>query len=83
MKEFEETVYKLQRFIKAAALEVRVKPGELKLIELVVCADPLLYAVHLRDFFSNHADEIQRKDVAAEVKKAKAIIRKNCPEWKG
>ena len=65
MKEFEDTVFKLQRFILSAAAEVHVTPGELELIELVIRADPLVYAIHLRDFLGKHAAQIEQKDVAA------------------
>lgn len=65
MKEFEDTVYKLQRFIVSSAAEVRVTPGEMELIEMFIKADPLIYAIHLREFLKEYAAQIEQKDVAA------------------
>lgn len=65
MKEFEDTVYKLQTFIISSAAAVRVTPGEMELIEMFVRADPLIYAIHLREFLAEYKQQIEQKDVAA------------------
>jgi hypothetical protein len=63
MKEFEDTVYKLQDWIIALAKENNVELDEVALI--AIKSDPLMYGIELRDFFKKNAKAVAEKDVAA------------------
>lgn len=63
MKEFEDTVYKLQAWIISLAAEDNIELNELALI--AIKSDPLIYGLELRDFFKKNAEAVARKDVAA------------------
>jgi hypothetical protein len=58
-------VYKVQTFIFSSAAAVRLTPSEMALIELFVRADPLIYAIHSREYLAAHERHIEQKDVAA------------------
>lgn len=62
MKEFEDTVYKLQNWIIQLAKEHNIELNELALIK--IRADPLVYGIELRQFFKDNAKAVAERDVA-------------------